>query len=501
MAVIAAGVVNKAGRILVVRCFMDVTRIRIEGLLSAFPKLLGSGSKQTTFIDSGSVRYLYQPVEGMYLVTVTTKTSNIMEDLATLRTLGRVLPEYCNPITEESVVAKAFEIMFAMDEIITNGAREATTMEQVLSALEMRSEAEERARREHEVKEKDAKKVAKAKAKEMKQKRMDGDMYGGSSSHSGGGGGGGASAHPEPAGGYGRFSETASAETETKAPAKKLGGGGMSLSNKRKQDTAAKVFAETGGTATTKAPAPTNDVAAPAHDHPVNIRVEEQISVALNRDGGVSSAEVKGVMAITVSDPDAALVRIHLDPLREEFTFKTHPNINKQLFTTDNILAIKDSKAYPTQATLEIVRWRASSLGKLPVPLSINCWPSESGATIEFELENRQLVLENVVVMLPLAGAFPTVNEMSTGEYTHDSGRSTLQWRIGRVDANESSGSMEITLDKPVGERAFFPASVSFRSLTALSQVNVRDVVHVETGRSVNFAFTVSATTEDYSVN
>ena len=164
MPVIAAGVVTKTGRILVARCFMDVTRIRIEGLLSAFPKLLGSGTnKQTTFIDSGNVRYLYQPVEGMYLVTVTTKASNILEDLATLRLLGRVIPEYCNPITEDTVVDKAFEIMFAMDEIVTNGAREASTMDQVMTALEMRSEAEERAQREQQEKEKAAKKVAKAK--------------------------------------------------------------------------------------------------------------------------------------------------------------------------------------------------------------------------------------------------------------------------------------------------------------------------------------------------
>lgn len=39
-----------------------MSRIRIEGLLAAFPKLVGSG-KQHTYVETENVRYLYQPVE------------------------------------------------------------------------------------------------------------------------------------------------------------------------------------------------------------------------------------------------------------------------------------------------------------------------------------------------------------------------------------------------------------------------------------------------------
>lgn len=47
---------------LVSRQFVDMTRIRIEGLLAAFPKLVGSG-KQHTYVETENVRYLYQPIE------------------------------------------------------------------------------------------------------------------------------------------------------------------------------------------------------------------------------------------------------------------------------------------------------------------------------------------------------------------------------------------------------------------------------------------------------
>jgi hypothetical protein len=65
-------------------------RMRIEGLLAAFPKLIGADS-QHTFIETENVRYLYQPLETLYLILITSKQSNIMEDLDTLRTLAKLV--------------------------------------------------------------------------------------------------------------------------------------------------------------------------------------------------------------------------------------------------------------------------------------------------------------------------------------------------------------------------------------------------------------------------
>ena len=75
---------------LVSRQFVDMSRIRIEGLLAAFPKLVGTG-KQHTYIETENVRYVYQPIEALYLLLVTNKQSNILEDLDTLRMLSKLV--------------------------------------------------------------------------------------------------------------------------------------------------------------------------------------------------------------------------------------------------------------------------------------------------------------------------------------------------------------------------------------------------------------------------
>ena len=49
---------------LVSRQYMEMSRIRIEGLLAAFPKLVGTGNtKQHTYVETENVRYVYQPME------------------------------------------------------------------------------------------------------------------------------------------------------------------------------------------------------------------------------------------------------------------------------------------------------------------------------------------------------------------------------------------------------------------------------------------------------
>jgi len=107
MVVLATAILAKSGQVLVSRQFLSMTRTRIEGLLVAFPKLIGTDS-QHTFVETDSVRYVYQPLEQLYLVLITNKQSNIMEDLETLKLLSKIIAEYVEGYTEANIKNSSF---------------------------------------------------------------------------------------------------------------------------------------------------------------------------------------------------------------------------------------------------------------------------------------------------------------------------------------------------------------------------------------------------------
>jgi len=56
---------------------------------------------------SPDISLSYQPLEDLYLLLITNKSSNIVEDLETLRLMARVVPEFCPELNDAGVTAQA----------------------------------------------------------------------------------------------------------------------------------------------------------------------------------------------------------------------------------------------------------------------------------------------------------------------------------------------------------------------------------------------------------
>lgn len=150
------------------------------------------------------------------------------------------------------------------------------------------------------------------------------------------------------------------------------------------------------------------------------------------REGGVKSMEVKGDMNLQVSDPALAHIKLALPSPTTDFgtdlQFKQHPNVAKFVPGQKRIVALKDpSRAFPVGQALAVLKWRYAGRDESLVPLSskplhscisfsrplthppsqVNCWPSPSNdgtceVNIEYELENENVTLHDVVISIPL---------------------------------------------------------------------------------------------------
>jgi len=116
-------------------------RSRIESLLTSFPKLIPANTQHTS-VETIDVRYVYQPLEELYILLITNKASNILQDIDTLHLFARVVSDLCRSAEEREISKHAFELLGAFDEIVSLGYRENINLMQVKNILEMESHEE-----------------------------------------------------------------------------------------------------------------------------------------------------------------------------------------------------------------------------------------------------------------------------------------------------------------------------------------------------------------------
>ena len=138
---LAASICTRGGKAVLARAFHDIKRSRVEALLASFPKAANSGTQHTT-VEQDNVRFVYQPLDELYMVLITNKQSNILQDIDTLHLFAQVVTNTCRTLEEREILRNAYELISAFDEIINLGYRENLTINQIKTFLEMESHEE-----------------------------------------------------------------------------------------------------------------------------------------------------------------------------------------------------------------------------------------------------------------------------------------------------------------------------------------------------------------------
>nr|XP_016498340.1 PREDICTED: coatomer subunit delta-like [Nicotiana tabacum] len=474
MVVLAASIISKSGKALVSRQFVDMSRIRIEGYLAAFPKLVGTG-KQHTYIETDNVRYVYQPIESLYLLLVTNKQSNILEDLETLRLLSKLVPEYSYSLDEEGIGSTAFELIFAFDEVISLGHKENVTVTQVKQYCEMESHEERLHKLVLQNKINETKDVMKRKASEIDKSKIEknrgekggfmslqsmgsGRMdtgFGSDSGISSGGSGGFGSGS-----GFGLSPDVDTFSTKSK---------GLYLF------------------------------------HPVIVMcLYLSVSATMSCWADFFLIDFHRTFLFTVHSILYVQIETSGNPAK---LFKTHPNMNKELFSNENILGLKDpNRPFPTGQGgdgVSLLRWRMQTADESILPLTINCWPSVSGSetyvNIEYETP-AQIDLQNVVISVPLPALreAPNVQQID-GEWRYDPRNSVLEWSVLLIDNSNRSGALEFVV--PAADPSvFFPISARFTASRTFSDLKVVNILPIKGGPTPKHSQRTQLATETYQV-
>lgn len=521
MVVLAASICTRGGKAIISRQFRDLHKERVAALLANFPKLAQSGTQHTT-VEDDNVRYVYQPLEELYVVLITNRQSNILQDIETLRLLSQVVSSSVRTVDEREVLHNAFDLLAAFDEVVTLGYRENLSLSQIKTFLEMESHEEKIQEIIERNKELEAAEERKKKAKQLELQRREASRRtaqrlgpastGGFGSSSRSGGFGPSSIPSRPAPTVYDYVDTQQ-QQPTSTFRSQPRGKGLQLGKKKTSSGVDALREEAESSpllqASVDEPEPVRQVSA---DHRLNgrpvsnntgveVNVVEGIKAKFSRDGTIKSSEIQGNLKLRIGDPNLAKLKIvtTTDAAAFDTQYKTNPKVDKEAFLTHRAIVPKNLNIpFPTNNTeFEVLRWRIngkpedSSL----VPVTFNCWfarsdPGFFDVTLEYELKpDYTEKLDNVVITVPLVSSNAHITDPSL---VFDQTDDHIEWIIPEIVPGTSSvsGSFEFTAEAD-SENDFFPMQVTFKVLdptTTYGRVDVSEVVSA-TDESVSYPF------------
>uniref|UniRef100_A0A8B9NL18 Coatomer subunit delta n=1 Tax=Accipiter nisus TaxID=211598 RepID=A0A8B9NL18_9AVES len=323
------------------------------------------------------------------------------------------IPEYCRALEENEISEHCFDLIFAFDEIVALGYRENVNLAQIRTFTEMDSHEEKVFRAVRETQEREAKAEMRRKAKELQQARRDAERQGKKAPGFGGFGSSAVSGGTTAAMITETIIETekpkvAPAPARPSGPSKalKLGAKGKEVDNfvDKLKSEGENIMTSVGKRSTEAAKV----LAPPVNMESVHMKIEEKISLTCGRDGGLQNMELHGMIMLHISDEKFARIRLHVENEdKRGVQLQTHPNVDKKLFTAESQIGLKNpEKSFPINSDVGVLKWRLQTTEESFIPLTINCWPSESGnscdVNIEYELQEESLELNDVIITIPL---------------------------------------------------------------------------------------------------
>lgn len=209
----------------------------------------------------------------------------------------------------------------------------------------------------------------------------------------------------------------------------------------------------------------------------IQVTITETISAKMSREGALNSIEIKGDLQLRITDQSLTKVKLDLVANASHGAqFRTHPNVDRPLFNSSKAIQMSNvSRGFPINNSVGVLRWRATPKidDASAAPITFTVWVNKGSndsytITIEYELTGGE-DLKDVSVTIPYSTSEPAV---SSFDATYEVAGDSLEWSIGSVDEDSSSGSFEFEAQAD-GEDEFFPMQVKFSKAKPFIDVDV----------------------------
>lgn len=511
MVIISSSICDKNGKILLARQFQPITKLNLEESVKNFPKSI-SPNQQHTFIETNKIRYIYLPLENLYLLLMTNKNSNIIEDLETIRLLHKLVIELCpTGLSEEIIQKNSFEILFCFDDVISFGYRESVTVSQVLNSLEMESSEEKLHQMLMKARMNEAKENVKKHQMEVNKRKEAGNIVGMASMSSTGYKADGIGLDKEykplivsPSNTFTSVS-TANTKSSSVTNSKK----GMQLGKKRVETVSLDKTAISSGQDELRKEIMKNEDKKEEFNplkKALEIFIEEKMNCSITKEGTLNSLEIIGDVFLVFRDKTKCRAKIEMEHEKnKQIILKPHPSLNRAVWNDSNVIECKDStEPFAVNESIPTIKYKLVSKEINIVPFIFTYWLTSSVLTIEIEFNSSQdrfEALENIDIALNFpVKENPQVKNVTNSDYQLNKAKNNLIWNIPSLNKQNSNSTIEVTFSTSILDEELFPLNVSFSTNYTYYHIKPKSAVTFDDGEDVSFDVRYKFSTESFKI-
>lgn len=479
MVVLSVAVGTKTGKLLLCRDFSEISRTLVEDCVNSLPQLI-KDNQEHTFVEHNNLRLNYLPLGDLFLLSINDRGSNILEDLEVLRSVQSAMHNILSGnVSEENICAKAIDIIFTLDDIISLGYRNISSESFLSNALEMDSANERLMLMQREVQEKEAKKKAKEFLQEQRKKTLFSPKESSSNITS-----------PKVDAASSKeakfiIPEPEEDKTQSK-PSTSEGKKTLKLGTQKKKDKIKESNEENGlgkdAQASAKESASTRHTEESLGYNPmdsaVKFHVGERVFCKVNAEGQLQHFEVKGEITFSIQNPKIKRIAVMVESNKKsELGAKVPPNFNKKMWTEDSVLLPRDELTFQPKMTVPAIKYGFQKDKGAFSPINLSVWLTDKSLAVECEFNSDQKWLQsisNLVIKIP-SPVRSTVSDASNSKAVVKDGN--IEWTISKLGkGGASDASVNVEFSSQPSEDDIYPWNIEFVPQSPFGDFSVRGV-------------------------